>query len=337
VLLVACSGDPTGPTQTVQDVRRLSVGETTVCAIHSSGQVYCWGENSGYMEFGEQIPGKFFVPAPYAVGLTNVARFAGGSSSHMCGMTPTDAAVCWGRNSFGQVGFGPIGMIGASPQLVAGDISWSDILVGRISTCGASTSGVGYCWGSNFAGEIGNESVPLGTSSPEPVAVEGGLTFSTVVSGWRHACGITTDGSAYCWGENTRGQLGLGEIDSTFHRTPMPVAGTERFVQLSLGGRHTCGLTVDHRALCWGENWAGQLGDGTAAPWSAPTPVAGELHFGSIVTSSGFAGGTGLDPSGQAQLAHTCALTEDGSPYCWGWNAAGRSAAPASSTSHPYW
>lgn len=324
-VLLACSGDATGPTQPTNDLRRLSVGESTVCAVHSSGTVYCWGDNSPYMQFGEPVSGKFFVAEPYAVAITNTERFAGGSSSHMCGISPTGTAICWGRQENGQLGAGSFGPSSASsPRTVSGDISWSDIYVGRISTCGASTSGVGYCWGSNFAGEVGNTSVPLGTSSPAPVAVEGGLTFSTVVAGWRHSCGISTSGSVYCWGENTRGQLGRGTVDSAFHRTPAPVAGTDRFVQLSLGGRHSCGITTDGRAMCWGENWSGQLGDGTAAPSSVPTEVAGGHRFRFITTSSGFAGGTGVTPSTSAQLAHTCALTDNGTPYCWGWNGVGQ-------------
>lgn len=324
VLLAACSGDITGPPDTESGIRRLSVGETTVCARHSSGQIYCWGDNSSFMEFGEHVPGKFFVPEPYPVGLANIAAFARGSSSHMCGTRASGEAVCWGRNSFGQVGSGAPTANGSAPMAVAGDITWSEISVGRISTCGVSTSGVAYCWGSNFAGEIGSESVPLGTSSVSPVPLEGDLTFTSVVPGWRHACGISTDGIAYCWGENTVGQLGLGGTDSVFHRTPAPVSGPDRFVELSLGGRHTCGITPDGRAMCWGENWAGQLGDGTAAPRSVPTAVAGGHRFRSIATSSGFAGGTGVTPSTQAQLAHTCALTADGSAYCWGWNAVGQ-------------
>ncbi|HUF66637.1 MAG TPA: hypothetical protein VMM17_11745 [Gemmatimonadaceae bacterium] len=323
-LLVACSGEATAPPASEPEGRRLSVGETTACAIHSSAQIYCWGDNSSYMEFGEPVPGKFFVPEPYAVQLTNVASFAAGSSSHMCGITPAGSALCWGRDTFGQVGSGAPGVGGSPPAVVAGDVSWSDIVVGRIHTCGVSISGDGYCWGSNFAGEIGNASVPLGTSSHAPVPIDGSLRFMTVAAGWRHACGVTSDGSVYCWGENTVGQLGRGAADSTFHRTPAVVASTERFVALSLGGRHTCGLTTDGRALCWGENWAGQLGDGTAAPRSVPTPVAGGHRFRSISTSSGFAGGTGLNTSTQAQLAHTCALTDDGTPYCWGWNAVGQ-------------
>lgn len=321
--LVACSGDPTGPTQPGTDTRRISVGESTVCAMHSSGTVYCWGDNTPYQQFGEQVPGKFFVAEPYAVALANPARLAGGSSIHMCAITPGGGAMCWGRASHGQLGSGSFGTP-AAPTMVAGDIAWSDIFVGRISTCGVSTAGVGYCWGSNNAGEIGNASIPLGTNSLGPVPVEGGLAFSSVVAGWRHSCGITTAGSVYCWGENTQGQLGRGQADSVFHQTPAPVAGTDRFVQLSLGGRHTCGITTDGRAMCWGENWAGQLGDGTASSRSVPTAVSGGHRFRMISTASGFAEGTGVTPTGQAQLAHTCALTDNGTPYCWGWNGVGQ-------------
>jgi alpha-tubulin suppressor-like RCC1 family protein len=80
------------------------------------------------------------------------------------------------------------------------------------------------------------------------------------------------------------------------------------FLQVSTGLFHTCGVTSDHRAFCWGQNDAGQLGDGTTDNNSTPVAVAGGLHFLQI----------------SAGVSHSCAVTTDNRAYCWGRNTFGR-------------
>src|SRR5207253_10128185 len=130
-------------------------------------------------------------------------------------------------------------------------------------TCGVSIEGRGFCWGANQEGEIGVAFVSLEESTSSPVELDGGFRFKQVISGWLHACGIANTSKTYCWGNNENGQLGLGgnTAQPQRSRSPMPVSGAVSFVQLSLGALHSCGLTEDGVAYCWGENFGGQLGD----------------------------------------------------------------------------
>ena len=89
---------------------------------------------------------------------------------------------------------------------------------------------------------------------------------------------------------------------------PAPVAGGLQFAQIDAGAWYTCGVTVDGRAYCWGDNRAGQLGNGTRTLSFTPVPVAGDLRFRSVVA--------GRD--------HTCGLSADGIVYCWGSNSYGQ-------------
>jgi alpha-tubulin suppressor-like RCC1 family protein len=119
--------------------------------------------------------------------------------------------------------------------------------------------------------------------------------------GERHACVLTEQGEAFCWGGGESGQLGNGLL--TISEVPVRVAGDHRFVAIHAGGVQTCALTNDGDAYCWGSNRSGQLGTGLSTSESRPTPVAGGLKFTSL-SVGGF--------------AHACGRTTDGLLYCWG-------------------
>jgi alpha-tubulin suppressor-like RCC1 family protein len=203
---------------------------------------------------------------------------------------------------------------------------------GYVSSCGLTTSGIAYCWGSNDLGRLGD-----GTTQDNavPVAVTGGLRFSALRTGSVQACGLATDGAAYCWGSNIFSTLGTGTTSAPqtcyssdwadegagyqqCSPSPLPVTGGLHFVALSDGGSSAiCGLTSNGEAYCWGYGRDGELGDGTMT--SSPTPllVSGGLHFASVSTSG----------------YHSCGLTTAGVAYCWGYNDNGE-LGDASTVSH---
>jgi alpha-tubulin suppressor-like RCC1 family protein len=133
--------------------------------------------------------------------------------------------------------------------------------------------------------------------------VAGGLTFDSLTVGELHACGLTASGEGYCWGLNADGQLGNGAITAVNEGESAPVAigGGLRFVSLSAGERHTCGVTAGGDGYCWGDNSAGQVGGGSFTELT-PRQVRDAPPFVAIA-----AGGL-----------HTCALAESGAAWCWG-------------------
>ncbi|HET9425579.1 MAG TPA: CARDB domain-containing protein [Gemmatimonadaceae bacterium] len=313
----------------ISEASRYNVNESSACALTSSNQTWCWGNNLNW-QYGQSGPAQSSPFQPTALAPYSFVEISKGHGQFFCGIKADRSATCWGRNGFGQLGRGIQGTGQSAPAPVLGGISWASISPGRLHTCGVSTSGVGYCWGSNQSGENGRISKPLGTDTASmtftPAAVDGGLTFKSVLAGWLHSCGLTTSGAAYCWGDNRYGQIGIGIADTAKVRVPTPVLGGLQFVQLTIGTIHTCGITATHQAYCWGQNGTNQLGDGTATNRSVPTLVAGGHRFSFISTSTGFGDGAGvtLPPAVQGGIAHTCALKEDGAAWCWGWNGAGQ-------------
>jgi len=182
------------------------------------------------------------------------------------------------------------------------DFPATSLSLGVAHACGVS-GGAAWCWGENAAGQLGDGS---GAPSLIPVAVAGGLTFTQVVAGQSHSCGLTTTGAAYCWGLNTGGQVGDGTAVS--RSTPVAVTGGHLFSRLTAGLNHSCGIRTDGAVYCWGVGGQGRLGNGSTASNGVPQALSG----GGVYTAIA-AGGS-----------HTCGVRDDGTLLCWGFNGNGR-------------
>ena len=135
-------------------------------------------------------------------------------------------------------------------------------------------------------------------------------SFSQFTSNGGYTCALTTTGQAYCWGLNNQGQL--GNNSTTNSRIPVAVqmpAGVS-FQSITANNVHTCALTTEGKAYCWGYGGSGQLGNNSTTDSRIPVTVqmpAG-VSFQSIA----------------AGYYHTCALTTTGQAYCWGQGSSGR-------------
>ncbi len=276
---------------------------------------------------------------------------------HTCALNSSGAAYCWGHID----PFTDIITVTAIPEAVSGGWSFSAIVASGFHTCALASSGAAYCWGANHTGQLGNGST---TSSAAPVAVSGGLSFSALATGGTlfpthgpaafytlaHTCGLTRAGAAYCWGDNSYGQLGAGSptrsatpvavsgglsfralaagtaytcaLTSTgaaycwgagYGTAPVAVSGGLSFSALAAGTSHTCGLTGSGVAYCWGYNGDGQLGDGSTMSSALPVAVSGGLNFSALAAGGGRNG-----------RGHTCGITSAGAASCWGDNSSGQ-------------
>jgi len=241
----------------------LTAGAAHTCGIAGGGVAVCWGQNlSGQLGDGSRTDARF----PRAVGGGIFFRTLVAGWNHTCGLTANGNAFCWGPNGEGQLGDGSR-LDRLTPTLVRGSI---DVLAaGSFHTCGISGDEV-LCWGQNRFGQVGDGT---NESRAQPERVLGLPSRATAISaGAVHTCALVADGSAYCWGQNVRGQLGIGSTQNQNRATP--VVGGLRFRSIYAGGAETCGVTVDGVEYCWGMNQDGQLGDGTRENRTSPVRVA---------------------------------------------------------------
>lgn len=251
----------------------LSPGQVHSCGLDAAGKAFCWGSNTegqlGVVGGAVVTPDSagFTVPVPVRGGLTFATVSAGGL--HACGVDVSGGAWCWGNNTWGQLGDGG-NTAALSPRAIGTGQSWTAISGGASHSCGIDAAGAGWCWGANASGQLGIGST---TNAAQPVSVmSGGQAYTAISAGQSHTCALTSSNRIYCWGANTKGQLGDG---TTTNRTmPILVAGGLTWKAVSAGDTHTCGITTTNVAYCWGDNEFGQLGDGTTIGRVMPVRVA---------------------------------------------------------------
>jgi len=226
----------------------------------------------------------------------------GAGALHSCALTKAGIVLCWGDNRFGQLASGAGGDLRRIPEPVKAQTRFKAVSAGGQHTCGLVEDGHALCWGWNQTGQLGNANFE--DFAPQPVPVAGHERYRQIVAGERHTCALSLGGTAYCWGDNWRGQLGDGTQDP--RSTPVAVVGGHRFNILDAGWAHTCGVTSDGETYCWGDNDFGQLGvtDRSRRFSLAPELVSGGIPFISIGTGGAF----------------SCARARDESIYCWGDN-----------------
>ncbi len=240
------------PVSSALHFKRIVSGFENSCALTAAGAVWCWGHDGG----GDRLlPAQLNLPP-----LVTISEFW----YHVCGLTASGQAYCWGNDGNGQVGDGlsPHGWTPASTaDSVVGGLTFVSIAAGATHSCGATASGVVYCWGDNSSYQAGISSTSSSNPTPQPLQWGGTHTFSTVYAGFDHSCALTAAGVGYCWGTGTYGQLGNG--DRVSGTSVVPVLGGLTFEELSTGNQYSCGRTLDGHVYCWGLNNLGQLGVGS--------------------------------------------------------------------------
>ena len=317
--------------------KQVATGELFSCALSVKGGVWCWGAINGFSVTS--------TPTEVTGLSTGVTKISAGWES-ACALLASGSVECWGDNAQGQLGRGTTFGSGSAGPIASSEKSASDISVGFDHACLVTTDGTVECWGGNSYGQLGD-----GTLQDHTVpSVVMGLPDSAVsvnASG-SFTCVVTVSNSAWCWGSNLSGQIGLrtwdpgflcpGDIGVGGPVTPVAVSdlvGPVReiaggyphngeSVRLSVGGQtndpcpgepipgigaHTCALILSGDVYCWGlETW-GVLGfDGYSEPHYPTVQVAGLSGASSL--------GVGL-------ADHECAIASS-TVWCWGRNDQGQ-------------
>lgn len=311
----------------ISSVKDFSLGNHFACVIDSSNETYCWGDNrDGQLVVSAKTDQLTRIPtgAPKAVSLD-------AGSNNLCVLKLDAAVVCYGDSSSGQSGY----LLSSSSPLTNAKLAsaskfatglnttctidslgylqcWGELIpvvpvgltfiavaVGDSSACAVTSTKKVFCWGSNSAGQLGNNTTRSSLEISEIASAS--TSFTKVSVGYRHACASTEDGLAYCWGDNLRHQLGSIGADS---RIPKAVPGIGTASAIFSGDYYNCVLQIGGSVTCWGDNSKKQI-NSSGTNLLAPTAL--------ILDNS--ISGIALGP------ANTCLLDVNKSLRCIGDNA----------------
>jgi alpha-tubulin suppressor-like RCC1 family protein len=238
--------------------------------------------------------------------LTNSVRAISVGVGYTCALTTNRGVKCWGANKDGQLGDGTTNASSIPVEVYGLTSGVRAITVGYVDTCALTSNGGAKCWGFNGNGELGDGTQ---NNSKTPIDVSGLTSGVIAISAGRDsACALTTSGGVKCWGANEGGQLGDGTTNSS--SIPVDVYELTSGVRaISVGQGNACALTSGGGVKCWGNNYYGELGNGTNKNSATPVDVSG-LASGVIAISVG--------------RGDACAVTTNGGVKCWGANKYGQ-------------
>ena len=325
----------------VSNALQVAAGGDHTCAIQTDGSVKCWGSNSsGQLGLGDtndrgDDAGEMGAFLPLVdLGTGHTAKQISAGSSHTCAILEDKTLKCWGNDGYWQLGLGdtrnnrgdeldemgnnlPTINLGTNKTALA-------VSAGTYHTCAILNDHTLKCWGENNSGQLGyGHTNVLTTPSDSVINLGNGHTALAVSAGIDNTCAILDDATVRCWGDNTYGQLGMGNTTQlTAPSTTAVNLGNHTAIAISASGYHTCAILDDHSARCWGKNNVGQLGLGDTNNRGDATGEMGDnlpvIYLGSGRTAMQ------IVTSNRGDLDYTCALLNDASIKCWGENGMGQ-------------
>ncbi|HTQ04992.1 MAG TPA: hypothetical protein VMI54_14105 [Polyangiaceae bacterium] len=305
-------GEPGEPNNAV--IASVALGMSHSVAV-SSGRLYAWGLNdAGELGLGDTTNRE--VPTELTSSVSFVSVTAGGD--YTCALDDGGAVYCFGANDRGQLGQGDREERHV-PTRVALPVAARAVSNNFEHVCAVLADATLYCWGQNFEGELGQDDSPPGANQDDtaddiltPIQVPGN-DWSYVSAGDGATCGIRLDGTLWCWGRNTGGQLG-GASTQIQVRRPLQVGADTDWLRVESGQQFSFALKQDHSLWCWGTNVARDAnGDGfplgiDVDELDAPTRLGAANDWVSVAV----------------RVFHTCAVNRESELWCWGRNIEGQ-------------
>jgi alpha-tubulin suppressor-like RCC1 family protein len=301
-------------------VSEVSVGAGGCALVRLGGLatgVRCWGQNT-YGQLGDGLTADRLKPVKVQ-GLAGRPESVSSSGADACTVVQGGGAYCWGLNDHGQLGNNSTtnSATAVAVQGLPPGASVAQIAAADDHTCALLIDETVMCWGSNNHGQLGNGST---SDSSTPVAVTGLPAVVAISAGHQFSCAMDNAGNVECWGWNQYGQLGDGSTSDS--STPVLAGGIGLGAQaIASGDESSCAALSSGTVDCWGNNAAGQLGNGSVGGIAmSPAAVSG----GSFTSNGGIGSGQGMS---------MCALDLGGQANCWGDNLFGELGDGTSGTS----
>lgn len=301
----------------------IATGQAT-CAIDIQHDLYCWGSNAN-LQIADS--GSSFLKAKL---MSNVAgakfKAVATTGTAVCAVTTDGRVLCQGNNAMGELGrlstdYSNIDTRESVKVSGGSDLTNIDSIsaaIGSSTFCAHAVNSDIYCWGLNNGGAMLTNPWTYDKYNYAYNLVMGAKIATHIeTSGDGSTCTLDAQGRVHCWGNNAdllAGDASHSGDNPFLGQTQLSLVAPRsvtRFASIATGANHSCGITGQGVAHCWGDRTNGKLGDGGATSGTAYEAVAinaGSERFTQIAVGA----------------QHSCALTQKGEVACWGLNSSGQ-------------
>ncbi len=270
------------PTQVLDlgGVVDTEAGVSHSVVLKSDGTVWAWGDNSAG-QLGSVTETRTVTHPMQVGGLSDVTAISGGDH-HTVALKSDDTVWAWGDNGYNQLGNGttqdstvPVQVNGLS-EIIAVD-------GGIFHTLALKNDGTVWAWGANYYAQLGDGTT---NNASAPVRVGELTDVTAIAAGVAHSLALKSDGTVWAWGWNDAGQLSI-ETSTRIRGIPVLVTGVTEVTAIAGGLAHSLALKADGTVWGWGDNSAGQLGNGTNWQSSKPVQALGLSGITAIAAGDG--------------------------------------------------
>lgn len=252
--------------------RSIDCGVGHGCGVTQENDVYCWGTNrlgevdpmsAGDDSRPNSIRDQFPTPDMAFID-------AAAGANHSCAVTRDGAVWCWGDNTLGQLGVADPSAGPTPVEVLPAEAGATEVTAGLDHTCALVADGAVECWGDNDLGQLGTASDPghgstVRLETDRPIA-------SLAESVGNSTCALDSDGRVGCWGDNSRGQLGVGNSVQE-PGTLVWLDNLGEVTEVSVGGDYACAVVRAGSIFCWGGNDRWQQGRWDGNQIYSPRPL----------------------------------------------------------------
>lgn len=241
-------------------------------ALKTDNTIWAWGQNTSYqMGDGSCCSNRL---SPGQIGTATDWKIIAASGVNSAFAIKNNGTLWgWGSNIAGLLGSNLVSGY-PFPTQHNPDTNWASITLGTAHMLALKTNGTLWAWGAGGQGQTGDGLAPA-VLRYEPLQI-GTSTWKMVAAGANSSFGIKTDGTLWAWGQNDKGQLGIGAITAD-QFTPVQIGTANNWDKIAAGFEHAIALKIDGSLWAWGNNEYGQLGNGTTTSSYSPIliPITG--------------------------------------------------------------
>jgi alpha-tubulin suppressor-like RCC1 family protein len=278
----------------------------TVTVGPGPGAMYTWGENNnanGILGLNDTVDRS----SPTQVGSSTNWQLVSVGTYETSAIKTDGTLWYWGRNYFGAAGLNDSNTAKLAPTQIGTNTNWQLSSIGTYAHLAIKTNGTLWAWGSNQRGMMGNNTTDIATGASSPVQIGTNTNWSLVEHQGYSVIALKTNGTLWSWGNNTYGELGLG--DTNRRSSPTQIGTGTNWSLIRNGQYQNAAIKTDGTLWTWGRNNLGQLGHNNTTDRNSPTQVGTNTNWASI---------GGIDGN------LTIAIKTDGTLWTWGGNWAGQ-------------